>query len=236
MAKIYDVYCDESCHLENDHKKVMVIGAVWCLDEKKKEIISRLGEIKQKHGLPPHFETKWTKVSKGKQGYYCDLLDYFFDDDDLHFRALVILDKSILDHRSFAQDHDVWYYKMYFNMLKVLFSPDSKYNVYLDIKDTRGGNKVAKLHEILCNNMYDFSKDIIQKVQIMRSNESELLQLADMLIGAIVYANNNSAENPGKLAIVQRMRDRSGYLLTKSTLYREKKVNLLIWTPEGDEK
>ncbi len=30
MGDIFNVYCDESCHLENDHRKVMVLGAVWC--------------------------------------------------------------------------------------------------------------------------------------------------------------------------------------------------------------
>jgi hypothetical protein len=27
-SRVYNVYCDESCHLENDHQKVMVLGAV----------------------------------------------------------------------------------------------------------------------------------------------------------------------------------------------------------------
>lgn len=29
MSDIVNVYCDESCHLGNDHQKVMVLGAVW---------------------------------------------------------------------------------------------------------------------------------------------------------------------------------------------------------------
>ena len=30
LSEHYNVYCDESCHLENDHQKVMTLGAVWC--------------------------------------------------------------------------------------------------------------------------------------------------------------------------------------------------------------
>lgn len=30
MAETFNIYCDESSHLENDHQKVMVLGAVWC--------------------------------------------------------------------------------------------------------------------------------------------------------------------------------------------------------------
>ena len=36
-------------------------------------------------------------------------------------------------------------------MLKTLFEPDCEYNIYIDIKDTRGQRKVEKLHEVLCN-------------------------------------------------------------------------------------
>ena len=27
---IYKVFCDESCHLQNDKKNFMVIGAIYC--------------------------------------------------------------------------------------------------------------------------------------------------------------------------------------------------------------
>lgn len=26
MNQIYNIYCDESCHLENDHQTIMVLG------------------------------------------------------------------------------------------------------------------------------------------------------------------------------------------------------------------
>ena len=29
MDSIYNIYCDESCHLENDCEKAMVLGAIW---------------------------------------------------------------------------------------------------------------------------------------------------------------------------------------------------------------
>lgn len=87
MTQIYNVYCDESCHLEHDHLKVMVLGAVWCPLEKVHEISVRIREIKQKHGMKPGFEAKWTKISPAKKELYLDLIDYFFDDDDLHSYA-----------------------------------------------------------------------------------------------------------------------------------------------------
>ncbi len=229
MSQIFNVYCDESCHLEKDHQPSMILGAIWCPLEETHAISVRIREIKVRHALKPDFEIKWTKVSPAQLRFYLDVIDYFFDDDDLHFRALVVPDKSKLDHQAFGQTHDDWYYKMYFDMLKIILDPDARYRIYLDIKDTRSVTKVARLHEVLSNNMYDFSRQIIERLQTVRSHEVEPMQLADLLIGTVSYANRGLSTSPAKLTLVERMRERSGYSLTRTTLYREDKVNLFCW-------
>lgn len=232
MSQVFNVYCDESCHLENDGQKAMVLGAVWSPIDKREEINRRLREIKNQYGVGDKFEAKWTKVSPSKVDFYKSLIDYFFDDDDLHFRGLVVPDKSILNHVSFSQNHDDWYYKMYFTMLKTIFDPGSRYHVYIDIKDTWGHQKVVKLHDILCNNSYDFSKQTIAKVQQIRSHEAEQLQLTDLLIGALSYYHRELKTSKAKEILIERIKDRSGYKLTSNTLLRELKFNLLIWEPK----
>ena len=230
MTTEYNVYCDESCHLENDGQKAMVLGAVWCPKDKRLEIAERIREIKQKHGLERDFEIKWTKVSPSKLAFYQDIVDYFFDDDVLHFRGLVVPDKSVLDHERHQQDHDEWYYKMYFTMLKTIFDPDSRYYVYIDIKDTLGHEKVEKLQDILCTNAYDFSRRMIADVKRVHSHEVEHLQVADLLIGALSYLHRELSGNSAKEALIARIRQRSGYRLTLNTMMRELKFNLLIWS------
>ena len=229
MSLIYNVYCDESCHLEHDHQPVMVLGAIWCPLEKSREISVNIREIKKAHGLSPSFEIKWTKVSPAKQAFYLDLLDYFFDNDALHFRALIVPDKTRLQHELYDQEHDIWYYKMYFDMLKVILDPGVHYRIYLDIKDTRSAPKIAKLQDVLRNNIYDFERQIIERVQTVRSHEVEPLQLADLLVGIVSYVNRGLSSNSAKVALVERMRKRSGYSLTKTNLLRESKVNLFVW-------
>jgi len=229
MGITFNIYCDESCHLQNDHQQVMVLGAIWCPLEKTREIAIRIREIKLRHGLSPNFEVKWSKVSPAKFLFYKDLIDYFFDDDDLHFRAVIIPDKSKLRHLAFSQDHDTWYYKMYFSMLKVLLTPTDTFRIYLDIKDTRSSDKIVKLHEALCNSVYDFEHKIITRIQTIRSDEVEQLQLADLLIGTISYANRKLNTNAAKVALVERVKLRSHYSLTRTTLLREDKVNLFQW-------
>lgn len=233
MNQTYNVYCDESCHLENDGQKAMVLGAVWCPLDKRLEIASRLREIKAKHGVGADFEVKWTKVSMAKLSLYMDLMDCFFDDDDLHFRGLVIPDKSVLNHEDFSQNHDDWYYKMYFVMLKAIFDPNCHYRIYIDIKDTLGHDKVEKLHKVLCNSTYDFSRKTIARIQRIHSHEAEQLQLADLIIGALSYLHRGLSSSPAKLKLIERIKQRSGYHLIYNTLLREAKFNLMIWTPNG---
>ena len=225
----YNIYCDESCHLEHDGEKAMTIGGVWCPENKKDEIFKRIREIKEEHKLSPKFEIKWNKVSPGQLPFYMDIINYFFDNSDLHFRVIVVPDKKELNHEQFHQTHDEFYYKLYFDMLKTIFEPSCEYNIFLDIKDTRGQKKVDKLHEILCNSNYDFKCEMIKKVQQVRSHEVELVALADLLIGAISYLHREKVTSEAKLKLIERIKLRSGYNLTSSTLYRASKFNVFIW-------
>jgi hypothetical protein len=169
------------------------------------------------------------KMSPAKTAFYLDVLDYFFNNDALHFRAYVIPDKSILRHEYYGQDHNIWYYKMMFGLLEPLLTPDNRYRIYLDKKDTRSAQRVEKLHEVLCNNLYDFDRSVIERVQVILSHHVEQVQLADLLIGAVGYVNRGLFANAAKNDFVKRMRERSRYSLTKTTLLREEKVNILIW-------
>ena len=228
--EMLNIYCDESCHLENDNKKYMVLGAVWCPLDKTQEIATRIREIKEKHFGSRYRETKWNKVSPAKLEFYTDLIDYFFDESNLHFRA-IIADKTNLDHERFQQSHDDWYYKMYFSLLKIILNPKSIYRIYIDIKDTRGGSKVKELRKVLCSSNYDFSQKIIERVQITHSHEVEQLQLADLLIGALSYYHNTNLneQTEAKQKLIDRIKQRSHYSLEKNTLIQEKKLNLFFW-------
>lgn len=234
MMNIVNIYCDESCHLPNDREAVMVLGALWCPLSSTREIAKEIRAVKTRHGLSPQFEIKWAKVSPAKGQFYLDLVNYFFARDDLHFRALVVPDKSKLCHGQFDQDHDTWYYKMYFGLLKAILDPACQYRIYLDIKDTRSGDKIRKLHEVLCNNLYDFRRDIVERVQAVRSDEVEQIQLADLLLGAISYVNRNMTASIAKNLLVNQMKKRSGYSLIRSTLLQEKKCNIFVWQARGE--
>ena len=224
MAFEYNLYCDESCHLPNDGNKVMVLGGIWCPKEKTREINDRIREIKAKHSIGA--EMKWVKISASKADAYRELVDYFFDDDDLHFRVLVVDNKDKLNNDAFQQTHDEWYYKMYFDMIKTILSPDSGFYIYLDIKDTNSKTKIRKLQTVLEHSQYTFSRNTIRNIQVIRSNEVEMMQLTDILIGALAYKLRGYHQSDAKNGLIELIEKRSHYKFEQSTLYRENKFNI----------
>ena len=118
-------------------------------------------------------------------------------------------------------------------MLKTIFSPTMRYSVYIDIKDTNSATRTRKLEDVCCNNLYDFSHRIIRNIQPIRSNEVQVMQLVDILLGALVYANRefDDSENRSetKKELIELIKKKSNYSLRKSTLLREEKFNIFIW-------
>jgi len=208
----------------------MVLGALACPQADARRVANDLRRLKVSHGRPPSFEAKWKKVSPAGVGLYADLLAYYMREPVLSFRAVLIPDKSLLRHDAFGQDHDTWYYKMYFTLLEKLVGTGDRYSVYLDIKDSRSGARAAKLHEILCNSQRDPDCSMIRRVQPVRSHEVEQVQLADLLTGAVAYAARQLRSSEAKTSLVTQLQGGCGCTLTTTTPLTMRKFNLLRWT------
>lgn len=220
MYKTFNIYCDESCHLENDHKQYMVLGSVSSAYNQVRRHTERIKDLKRKH----HFygEIKWTKISQSKQKFYNELIDYFFD-TDLMFRA-VIVNKTRLKNIAFNQSFDEFYYKMYYYLLNHNKNVNHSYNVYLDIKDTLGATKVAKLKDIL-----NIRYGVFRNIQNIRSNESSIMQLSDFIMGAIAYhLNNQNKKVEIKKRIITKIASHTPTGLNNSTHFGEEKMNLFF--------
>ena len=186
--KTFNIYCDESCHLEHDHKPYMLLGNISCAYPQVKRHSERIKEIKKKH----HFyaEIKWTNVSLSKLQFYLELIDYFFD-TDLKFRAIGV-QKEYIQLEEPNTTFDDFYYKMHYRLLNYKVDTTDHYNVYLDIKDTWSNTKANRLRDIL-----NVQFGVFRKVQCIRSEESLLLQMADLLMGAIAYEINVPEKRSG---------------------------------------
>lgn len=228
------IYCDESCHLEHDKAKAMLLGAISCPATEKERICAKIREIKKHHGLSSWSEIKWTGVSPSKEAFYIDLIDFFAKEHSLSFRAVVIKDKANLNHAKYNNgSHDLWYYKAYYYLLDAIICYNNEYTIYVDIKDTRGGPKIKKLREVLCNNIYDFKQEVIKGIFQIRSHESEILQLTDLIMGAIGYYHNEYFKKPkssqAKNAVVSALMDHYGRAIANGTSRGTQKMDIFLW-------
>ena len=220
MSKTFNIYCDESCHLENDHKNYMVLGSVSSAYNQVRRHTERINNLKDKHKF--NAEIKWSKVSNSKLQFYKELIDYFFD-TDIRFRAVVVNKKKI-NNEAFGQDYDTFYYKMYYSLLNHNKNSQYTYNVYLDIKDDLSAYKVERLKEIL-NTEYG----VFRNVQNIRSHESTLMQLADFIMGAVSYHLNEENKNvTAKTQIIDRIKMHSDQTLSGTSKWKESKLNLFF--------
>jgi hypothetical protein len=176
-------------------------------------------------------ELKWQKVSKSRLVFFQDVLDWFFSTDALHFRSVVVTDKTRLNHPVFNRgSHEEFYYKLYYQLLHRILVPANSYEIYLDLKDTRGRLMLPTLRDVLCSAKHD--DKIISHIQNVHSREIGMVQLADFLLGAVAYRNRNLQTNPAKLALVQRIEAFHKKSLVRTSMLSEQKFDVFLFQPK----
>jgi len=228
----YSIYIDESCHLENDKHPLMCIGYTKIASKNYTPYKAKLKEIKLNHNAPT--EIKWNKLSNNRLAFYKAIIDFFFE-SEIEFRAILVKNKSQLNHSKFNKgDHNSFYYTLVFYLLRnpwVNFK-ENPHKVILDIKDTRGKERLLKLDARLSQ---EYKKTFKKKspfnfFQHIRSDENEFLQLADFFIGAITYKARglHELENSSQVKkdIVKYLEQKSGYKIDDGTAPYENKFNI----------
>ncbi len=229
----YSVYCDESCHLASNDSKYMLIGAVYCPKIKVKKVNEYIEHLKENYNISNKIELKWNKIDKKTEKLYLDIINYFFNNDDLKFRVIVI-DKTKLDHEKYNQTENEFYHKTYYEMLKYIIIPGNSYNIYPDIKDTNSYYYHQVMLDYLRIKMQDTNKKTIKKVQPIRSYEAPILQINDILIGALSYYYRNLSGNSVKLNIINEIKKWYQNDFDTSSYYSNTKFNIFIWRSRDD--
>ena len=219
MNKTYNFYCDESTHIEHDRFPYMILSFVSTPYPQLKMHNEKIRGIKRRHDFKG--ELKWNKLSKSQFKCYKDVVEYFFA-TDLKFRAIII-NKSQLKHEKFEQTHDEFYDKMYFQLLNNRLTPNATFNIYIDIKDTYSYLKAESLKRYLER---DFRN--IRALQVIRSYESELMQLTDVLMGALNYKLRGLNKVIAKNKIIEIIEKNCGKPITIPTPPFEQKFNLFF--------
>ena len=219
-AQIYNVYCNESLYSTDDSESVTALGILICQTSQVRNLSDAIRALKSEHFLKTNFEIKWTKVSPSKIDFYLALVDFVLDDDRLNFHGIVRIDENRIEC-----SHDQFYDQLYCRVFDSVFRLPQRYRMYLNVRDTRGGRTMRRLQDMAsaAGGRY------VERIQQIRSHESEILQAVDLFAGALTYANRGLSGGAGKEAIIERMRLRLGdRALTSSFVSAEFGFNVSI--------
>lgn len=228
----YNLFVDESCHLEHDHIPVMCIGYIKVPNLAYRNLYQQIEHIKQKFRTPT--EIKWNKFSKSRLPLYKALVDLFFE-SPIEFRCVLVKYKNRLKNEDFNQGaHDNFYYKMAYYLLRP--NPvGSEYRIFIDIKDTKGKSKLKKINEVFDN--YHKGESPFVHFQHLRSHENVFFQITDLFIGAITYKtriyNEEFEPNAAKIEFINYLENRSGFSLHEGTEPWESKFNIFDHQPKN---
>lgn len=187
------LFCDES---SQSNARFMVIGGVITPFENVEIISEHINQKKSDLGL--NSEVKWTKITNQKQREYQELTNYFFslcNNDKLHFKCIII-DNHRIDNRQYnAGNRELGFFKFYYQLLLHSFgrwySDECELHVLLDQKSTN--QSLDDFREILNNGIasrYSISSRPYKQVEFRDSKLTPILQLNDLVIGAIAHRKN----------------------------------------------
>lgn len=225
----FTVFCDESrpeaLMSTSPTQRYLCIGSVWLprldvLDAKSE--IANLKNQYQKNG-----EIKWGKVSPSSVDFYCALVDLFFDfGQQLSFRVIVV-DNQKVDMSYHDDNHELGFYKFYYQLLKHKLRENSRYRIYCDLKSNQALGRAATLKEYLDRN----TPGEIEMVQMLPSKELVLMQLSDLLLGAVsAKFNFGVPQSEAKRTVISRIEERLGHVIAP-TSKNENKFNVFKIEP-----
>lgn len=207
---VINVFCDESrqdllvsTKSLADCNKYCCIGGIAVPSALRESVKNDIKAIRQKHSV--FGELKWGTVSLSKIDFYIELVDYFFCNPDLSFRTVVIDSSKIKNDIYNCADHELGYYKFYYQLLFHWLDIDYLYRIYTDQKTNSDRMRLRELRRILNNSCSSFNPVI--SIQSIDSNESNILQLENILMGAVGYKYNfgNNGMSKAKETIISRI-------------------------------
>lgn len=222
---ITNLYFDESCHLDNGEPNI-VFGALWCDKELVSEFSNAIKVLKARHKIASNLEVKWTKVSPAKVDFYKDIFDLFADSEGVNFRAIVV-NRSIVNHKAYGSSEDELYYKNLYNLVRnVAEKTSGELKMYIDYKDPWSSVRSHKTAEYLHNTRTLRGRKF--SAQAVRSDEVTGLQVADLLMGVVMYASRLPEErnSTAKSDLVLHAEARLKQNFTVSTPYGFEKFNI----------
>jgi hypothetical protein len=131
---------------------------------------------------------------------YRELVDIFFllsGKNSLHFKA-VVFDTSQIDYRTYHRgDKELGFYKFFYQFLLHKFGPyaaDDTHRLLVFLDQRTTSYKLSTLCTVLNRGIrkkYGRTLDVVRRIEPVDSKKCDLLQVADVLMGAVGYHCND---------------------------------------------
>jgi len=225
----FEVYCDESgqelfkSRLSGEH--YVLIGSAWIKAEDRRKHKDDVRTIRQRYKV--HGEFKWNKVSDSRLDFYLDIVKWFFR-SDIRFRVLVLRANELDVVKFHDDDNELMFYKFYYQLLHHWILDFNKYKVFLDTRTNRLHSRLKVLET--CLNSANLTSSVV--VQALPSSELDLIQVTDVLIGAVSYKFHRRGESHAKLRIVREVEQNLGREIEPTSRSVEK-FNIFRFRSDG---
>jgi hypothetical protein len=237
----FNLICDES----GTSDRYLVVGGLTLPRTNHEVLAKELAALKGKEGFRAEGEFKWGKVSKAYLPRYRQFLEWFFQHlqaNHLRFRAHVV-DTSTRAYRQYGEgDKEKSFYKVFYHLLfqsvrrLALEEEGSNVLILLDDKTNRYPFRLPVLKKALNSGLKRELKmtDLVASVEPRQSSgpgAEPLIQIVDVLIGAIGYVRNGHLHkpdaSPAKVEMVRILEDLAG---TKFSFDTAARAPFNLWT------
>ncbi len=221
----FEVYCDEVFPdlftSESPKARYLMIGSLWIPADRREDLKSKIKALRERHNA--WGEIKWSKVSPSKLAFYIDLIELFFGyGDNLRFRCIAV-DREQVNLALHAGDHELGFYKFYYQVLHHWILDFNSYSIFCDTKSNREKDRLHELGRVLGNANLSAS---IGCVQALPSKQVVLIQMADLLLGAASSRMNATLrQGSAKEKLAVALEDRLGHNL-QPTFRNARKFNI----------
>lgn len=193
---IYHIYCDES---RQSKDRFMVIGGTIIPSDNVEQFNKTMQKYRNEQKM--FSELKWSKVTNQKLTEYKRFVEYFFalnNTDNLHFHCIII-DNHQVDHKKYNKgDKELGFYKFYYQLLLHCFGKEyyredenDRFIVHLDYRTTHYSlNTLKTVLNRGIKKKYSIDTSPFVSIEPRESKKSELIQINDIILGAIGFQKN----------------------------------------------
>lgn len=224
--KNYYVFTDES----GMHKaKYYGFGSLWIPFERRGVFTREFAALRSAHGRDN--EMKWTRVSPYTEAFARAIVEWFFKRRWMMFHCIIVprakVDLSL--HGSLEEAQKKHYSLLLKNKIDYFARGGEKvYRLRVDNPPWRYEKSDEVMQKIVNAQLKHLGENLVRDIRPCDSKRTVEIQVADLILGAVIAAWQGDVESPPKKAVMQTIAHHLGWSdLRHDTHRREWKFN--VW-------